>query len=332
MAEAAAEKDEGAPARPWFPFLENRVVVSRVLAAGLLLVWVLAVVAWALDFEQRPTLQFAKLDALNAPYLAFMRRWYGVNADSRTDFKYSLADLGCDVVDPNVQTDAVKKWVVGPTTARMRYERWPNTKYAVPQGYTRNMAGAVARGPASVNHRDTAKVDASPYHAWVNGLFVNTDPRNGTLGTVQLAEAFPVDFRLCFHVAANLEDFSTKVVFLLLGVFVLYAVSHLGKLGWLGAWYERYGLELRMKLLLTGAVPILLVGFLAYLGNYLFSDDYSTCNDKLGLSEMHGLYMANWVVMLLLLLFDIGSLSAILSQSPLFLHATTYGQLAQSGV
>ena len=57
-------------------------LVSKVLAALLLVLWILAIVSLVSDYEQTPMYKFSKIDQLNAPYLAFMRAYYGVNAES----------------------------------------------------------------------------------------------------------------------------------------------------------------------------------------------------------------------------------------------------------
>lgn len=310
----AAPADTG-----YMSYLGYRPHIARVFGVALLVVWVVAVVLWARDFEQAPTLLFSKLDTLNAPYLDFMRRWYGVNPASKADFKYSLADLGCDMVDPNKQTDPVKKWVVDASTERMRYKRWPaSTNYVVPRGYTRNMPGAMPRNADTVNHDKTALVDATPYYAWTNGLFRNSDVRNGTLGTVQLAAAFPVDFKTCFHLAMDLEDFVTKVVFALVVLGVLAAVAHAGKMQWLGAWYAAHKYDDAGDVAVMGAIPLFAAVCVAYLGNYLFSDQYDACKTGLGLYDMHGLYMFLWVLVLLLLLYSMAVFAVIMRRSQVF--------------
>ena len=312
----------------YMSYLGYQPYIARVFGVALLVVWVVAIVLWASDFEQAPTLLFSKLDTLSAPYLDFVRRWYGVNPASKADFKYSLVDLGCDMVDPNKQTDLVKKWVVDAATERMRYKHWPvNTKYVVPQGHTCNMPGVMPRNIDTVNHDKTALVDATPYYAWTNGLFKNSDVRNGTLRTVQLAAAFPVDFKTCFHLAMDLEDFVIKVVFTLIVLGVLAAVAHAGKLQWLGAWYAARKYDDAGDVAIIGAIPLFAKVCVAYLGNYLFSDDYDKCKTGLGLYDMHGLYMFLWVLVLLLLLYSMAVFAVVMRRSQVL--GFDYGALAQ---
>jgi hypothetical protein len=300
-------------------YFENRANISKVLAVLFLILWILALVALVSDYEQTPMYKFAKIDELNAPYLAFMRVYYGVNADSKADFKYSLADLGCDMVDASKQTD-VKKWDTDANTEQMRVSHpWKPNAYVVPQKYRRGMAGVVARTPSTVNHDSSAKIDATPYHAWTNGLFKNEDPVNGTVGTVQLSSPFAVDFKVCFKIVSDVTDYNFKVVLLLSTLALVYIVSHIGAMGKFDPAYMTQGYEMLFEVVMSIAVPVLLSGMLAYLGNYILSQDYDKCNRKLGLGPAHVVNVLSYIVMIIAFIVSLCTTFKMLTHSSIIL-------------